>query len=156
VAEEEAISDPASTEVAPDIAKAPGYLRPQYAKHWSYVRSVQWWKQHWKKTALVDVQCGELLAESDEVPRAKLMSASKRTAPQRPDIGREKAFLSNIRSAAGDGCDGRAGCHTRRALSSPCSTRSRPVVRWFSFSMLNSTIAKLGHCREAGSIAWTS
>jgi len=46
------------------------------------VRSVQWWKQHWKKTALVDVQCGELLAESDEVLRAKLMSASKRTAPQ--------------------------------------------------------------------------
>jgi hypothetical protein len=61
------------------------------------VRSVQWWKQHWKKTALVDVQCGELLAESDEVLRAKLMSASKRTAPQRPDIGREKALRATLK-----------------------------------------------------------
>jgi cyclopropane fatty-acyl-phospholipid synthase-like methyltransferase len=51
------------------IEDAPEYLRPQYAKHWSYVHSVEWWKLHWEKTGLVDVQCAELLPESDVLLR---------------------------------------------------------------------------------------
>jgi hypothetical protein len=31
------------------------------------VHSVEWWKLHWEKTALVDVQCAELLPESDDL-----------------------------------------------------------------------------------------
>ena len=63
------VVDIAFTRELRSIEEAPGYLRPQYAKHWSYVHSVPWWKQHWEKTALVDVQCAELLAESDELLR---------------------------------------------------------------------------------------
>jgi cyclopropane fatty-acyl-phospholipid synthase-like methyltransferase len=63
------VVDIAFTRELRSIEEAPGYLRPQYAKHWSYVHSVQWWKQHWEKTALVDVQCAELLPESDELLR---------------------------------------------------------------------------------------
>jgi hypothetical protein len=48
---------------------APEYLRPQYQKHWSYVHSVGWWKRHWEKTGLVDVQYAELLPESDDLLR---------------------------------------------------------------------------------------
>jgi hypothetical protein len=51
------------------IEDAPGYLRPQYPKHWSHVHSVKWWKRHWDKTGLVDVQYAELLPESDELLR---------------------------------------------------------------------------------------
>jgi cyclopropane fatty-acyl-phospholipid synthase-like methyltransferase len=51
------------------IEDAPEYLRVQYAKNWSYVHSVAWWRQHWEKTGLVDVQCAEPLAESRELLR---------------------------------------------------------------------------------------
>jgi len=51
------------------IEDAPSYLRPQYPKHWSYVHSVEWWKRHWEKTGLVDVQHAELLPESNELLR---------------------------------------------------------------------------------------
>src|ERR1700733_13115934 len=63
------VVDIAFTRELRSIEEAPDYLRPQYAKHWSYVHSVQWWKQHWEKTALVDVQCAELLPESDALLR---------------------------------------------------------------------------------------
>src|SRR5450631_1818573 len=48
------------------IEEAPEYLRAQYAKHWSYVHSISWWRQHWEKTGLVDVQCADPLPESRE------------------------------------------------------------------------------------------
>lgn len=51
------------------IDDAPEYLRSQYAKHWSYVHSIEWWQAHWEKTGLVEVQCAELLPESDELLR---------------------------------------------------------------------------------------
>ena len=51
------------------IDDAPEYLRPQYAKHWSYVHSIEWWQTHWEKTGLVEVQCAELLPESDDLLR---------------------------------------------------------------------------------------
>jgi hypothetical protein len=31
------------------------------------VHTVEWWKLHWAKTELVDLQCAELLPESDDV-----------------------------------------------------------------------------------------
>ena len=61
------VVDIAFTRELRSIEDAPEYLRPQYAKHWSYVHSVEWWKLHWEKTGLVDVQCAEILPESDDL-----------------------------------------------------------------------------------------
>ena len=33
------------------------------------MHTVAWWKQHWEKTGLIEVQCAELLAESDDLLR---------------------------------------------------------------------------------------
>lgn len=63
------VVDIAFTRELRSIEDAPEYLRPQYAKHWSYVHSVEWWKRHWEKTGLVEVQCAELLPESDDLLR---------------------------------------------------------------------------------------
>jgi len=63
------VVDIAFTRELRSIEDAPEYLRPQYAKHWSYVHSVDWWKLHWEKTGLVELQCAELLAESDDLLR---------------------------------------------------------------------------------------
>ena len=63
------VVDLAFTRELRSIDDAPEYLRPQYAKHWSYVHSIEWWQMHWEKTGLVDVQCAELLTESDELLR---------------------------------------------------------------------------------------
>jgi cyclopropane fatty-acyl-phospholipid synthase-like methyltransferase len=59
--------DLAFTRELRSIEEAPEYLRPQYAKHWSYVHSVEWWKLHWEKTGLVDVQHAEVLPQSDDL-----------------------------------------------------------------------------------------
>jgi cyclopropane fatty-acyl-phospholipid synthase-like methyltransferase len=63
------IVDIAFTREVRSIEDAPEYLRPQYHMHWSYVHSIEWWRQHWEKTGLVDVQCAELLPESDDLLR---------------------------------------------------------------------------------------
>lgn len=63
------VVDIAFTRELRSIEDAPEYLRPLYPKHWSYVHSADWWKLHWEKTGLVDVQCAELLAESDDLLR---------------------------------------------------------------------------------------
>jgi len=49
------------------VEEAPEYLRPQYEKYWSSIHTVEWWKQHWQKTGLVDVQCAQFLPESDQL-----------------------------------------------------------------------------------------
>jgi cyclopropane fatty-acyl-phospholipid synthase-like methyltransferase len=51
------------------IEEAPEYLRPQYEKYWSSIHTVDWWKEHWQKTGLVDVQCAQFLPESDRLLR---------------------------------------------------------------------------------------
>jgi cyclopropane fatty-acyl-phospholipid synthase-like methyltransferase len=51
------------------IEEAPEYLRPQYEKYWSSIHTVEWWKEHWQKTGLVDVQCAQFLPESDQLLR---------------------------------------------------------------------------------------
>ncbi|MGC3980192.1 MAG: methyltransferase domain-containing protein [Steroidobacteraceae bacterium] len=63
------IVDIAFTRELYGIDDAPPFLRAQYAKHWSYVHSIDWWRNHWEKTGLVEVQCAELLPESDELLR---------------------------------------------------------------------------------------
>lgn len=51
------------------IEEAPESLRPQYEKYWSSIHTVEWWKQHWQKTGLVDVRCAQFLSESDRLLR---------------------------------------------------------------------------------------
>jgi cyclopropane fatty-acyl-phospholipid synthase-like methyltransferase len=51
------------------IEEAPDYLRPQYHKHWSYVHTVAWWRQHWERSGLVDIECAEWLPESGDLLR---------------------------------------------------------------------------------------
>jgi cyclopropane fatty-acyl-phospholipid synthase-like methyltransferase len=63
------VVDIAFTREIRSVEDAPEYLRPQYQKHWSYVHSIAWWRQHWEKTGIVDVQCSELLPESDHLLR---------------------------------------------------------------------------------------
>jgi cyclopropane fatty-acyl-phospholipid synthase-like methyltransferase len=63
------IADIAFTRELRSVEDAPEYLRSQYPKHWSYVHSVPWWRTHWEKTGLVDLQCAELLPESDDLLR---------------------------------------------------------------------------------------
>jgi cyclopropane fatty-acyl-phospholipid synthase-like methyltransferase len=63
------VVDIAFTRELTDIQDAPAFLRPQFAKHWSYVHTLDWWERHWKKTGLVDIECAEYLPESDAVLR---------------------------------------------------------------------------------------
>jgi hypothetical protein len=44
-------------------------LRSQYEKYWSSIHTVEWWKRHWQKTGLVDVQCAQFLPEGDRLLR---------------------------------------------------------------------------------------
>jgi cyclopropane fatty-acyl-phospholipid synthase-like methyltransferase len=57
------------TREVPSAEQAPEYLRREFAEHWSYVHTLSWWRQHWEKTGLVDVQYAELLPESDALLR---------------------------------------------------------------------------------------
>lgn len=63
------IVDIAFTRELHGLEDAPEYLRAQYHKHWCFVHSVDWWKAHWEKTGLVDVQCAELIPESASLLR---------------------------------------------------------------------------------------
>jgi cyclopropane fatty-acyl-phospholipid synthase-like methyltransferase len=63
------VMDIAFTHDVRSIEDAPEYLRAQYQKHWSYVHTVEWWRQHWEKTGLVEVRCAELLSESNNLLR---------------------------------------------------------------------------------------
>ena len=51
------------------VVECPEFLRPQYEKFWSSIHTAEWWKQHWQKTGLVDVQCAQFLPESDQLLR---------------------------------------------------------------------------------------
>lgn len=63
------IVDIGFTREVQSAAHAPEYLRPEFAEHWSYVHTLSWWREHWEKTGLVDVQYAELLPQSDELLR---------------------------------------------------------------------------------------
>ena len=59
-----AIADIAFTREIATIDDAPAFLRPQFAKHWSYVHTIRWWTRHWEKTGLVEIERAETLPES--------------------------------------------------------------------------------------------
>ena len=61
--------DIAFTRPLQSIEDAPGYLRDDFGKYWSYVHDVPWWVQHWEKTGLVEVLHAGHLAESDALLR---------------------------------------------------------------------------------------
>jgi hypothetical protein len=42
---------------------------PISVQYWSSIHTVEWWKEHWQKTGLVDVQCAQFLPESDRLLR---------------------------------------------------------------------------------------
>ena len=63
------VVDIAFTRELRSVEDAPEHMRAQYPKHWSYVHSVEWWRLHWEKTGLVDVQCAEVVSESDDLLR---------------------------------------------------------------------------------------
>lgn len=63
------IVDIGFTRDIPSASQAPEYLQPEFAEHWSYVHTLAWWRDHWEKTGLVDVQCAELLPQSDALLR---------------------------------------------------------------------------------------
>ena len=51
-----------SREIA-DASEIPPFLRPTFARHWSFVHSAAWWKSAWEKTGLVEVSRAEALPE---------------------------------------------------------------------------------------------
>jgi cyclopropane fatty-acyl-phospholipid synthase-like methyltransferase len=61
------IVDIAFTRELNSILDAPEHMRPHFPKYWSYVHCPQWWRSHWEKTGLVDVQCAEMLPDSAQL-----------------------------------------------------------------------------------------
>lgn len=59
------VTDVGFTREIRKIDEAPQYLRDDYPKHWSFVHTVPWWKNHWEKTGLVDVRFAGPMAESE-------------------------------------------------------------------------------------------
>lgn len=43
---------------------APSFLRGKFSEHWSFVHSIEWWKEQWERTGLVDVVAAHPLPES--------------------------------------------------------------------------------------------
>ena len=64
-----AIADVAFTREVTSLEDAPEFLRPQFSKHWSYVHTIPWWQRHWAKSGMVEVDCAEVLPESDALLR---------------------------------------------------------------------------------------
>jgi cyclopropane fatty-acyl-phospholipid synthase-like methyltransferase len=60
-----AVADIAFTRAIESEDEAPEFLRPQFAKHWSYVHTIPWWRRHWEKAGVVEVDCAEALPESE-------------------------------------------------------------------------------------------
>lgn len=47
------------------IAEAPSYLKNRYQDYWYFIHSVEWWRERWVKTGLVNVLCAEELPQTD-------------------------------------------------------------------------------------------
>jgi cyclopropane fatty-acyl-phospholipid synthase-like methyltransferase len=73
--------DIAFTRELESILDAPEHLRPHFPKYWSYVHSPQWWRSHWEKTGLVDVQCAEMLPDSAQL----LSEYAEQRLPSQPE-----------------------------------------------------------------------
>jgi len=44
--------------------EAPAFLRATFGEHWSFVHSVEWWKNEWERTGLVDVVAADAVPGS--------------------------------------------------------------------------------------------
>jgi cyclopropane fatty-acyl-phospholipid synthase-like methyltransferase len=64
-----AVADIAFTREIAGPEDAPDFLRAHFGKHWSYVHAIAWWRRHWEKTELVEVDCAEALPESETLLR---------------------------------------------------------------------------------------
>lgn len=60
--------DMAFTREIESVEDAPESLRAGF-QHWFHVHSVAWWKRHWAKTGLVDLEWAKILPESNELLR---------------------------------------------------------------------------------------
>ncbi len=47
------------------IAEVPSYLKDRYHDYWYFLHTIDWWKDQWTKTGLVNVQCAEELPTTD-------------------------------------------------------------------------------------------
>ena len=63
------IADVAFTREIADAADAPPFLRGAFARHWSFVHSVEWWRRQWERTGLVEVVAAGPLPESRRLLR---------------------------------------------------------------------------------------
>jgi cyclopropane fatty-acyl-phospholipid synthase-like methyltransferase len=62
------VVDMAFTREIESLEDAPDFL-PTQSQHWGHVHTVEWWKRHWAKTGLVDLEWAEILPESKELLR---------------------------------------------------------------------------------------
>lgn len=76
-----AIADIAFTREIASHDEAPEFLRPQFAKHWSYVHTISWWRRHWEKAGVVEVDCAEPLPETE----ALLRDYVRNRPPEQPE-----------------------------------------------------------------------
>jgi len=58
------VADVAFTREIAEASDAPPYLRATFGEHWSFVHSIEWWRNEWERTGLVDVVAAEPLPES--------------------------------------------------------------------------------------------
>lgn len=84
-------------------AEVPDFLKPSYADHWYYVHSVEWWKNQWRKTGLVDVLRAETLPQSDFILQ-EFIDDHKDIEEEKPIIdvllADKEGFISIFRAVA--------------------------------------------------------
>jgi len=84
------IADIAFSREIASAAEAPAFLRPTFARHWSFVHSIGWWRRKWEKTGLVDVVAAEPIPESRALLREYV--ADRAMADRRDEIARAAAM----------------------------------------------------------------
>lgn len=62
-----AIADVCFTREINSLSEVPRFLQKDFPKYWYFIHSIEWWRQLWQKTGLVDI----LIAE--ELPAATLI-----------------------------------------------------------------------------------
>lgn len=58
------IADIGFTREIDSAEEAPGFLRATFGEHWSFVHSIDWWKNEWERTGLVEVVAADPLPGS--------------------------------------------------------------------------------------------
>jgi cyclopropane fatty-acyl-phospholipid synthase-like methyltransferase len=55
------IADVGFTREIGSAAEAPAFLRATFGEHWSFVHSVDWWKNEWERTGLVEIVAADAI-----------------------------------------------------------------------------------------------